>query len=80
MNATDRPDPSSKAWESPEQLITNIMSFSKLHGNLLNKYNLSFYLNHFDRNRLLSLSQTIGAHRAMTPQDFMRLMLLNIPH
>lgn len=66
--------------ESAEHIIDNILTFSQTHGDLLNKYSLSFYLNHFDRNRLLLLSQTLQTHRPLTEEDFTRLLLLNIPH
>lgn len=66
--------------ESAELIIDNILAYSQSNGDLLNKYNLDFYLNHFDRHHLLALASGLPPHRPLTQADFLRLLLLHIPH
>jgi len=63
-----------------DRIIDNIVGYSQQHANLLNKYNLQFFLGYFDRNAILSLSESIPAHQQLNSEDFLRLFLLRIPH
>jgi len=65
---------------SAELLITNIVAFSSRNGRLLEKYNLEFYLNYFDRNAIMNLAGKVPPHQPLTQQDFIRTFLLQIDH
>ena len=65
---------------SAEQLITNIIEYSNRNGRLLEKYNLEFYLNYFDRNAIMNLAGRGPPHQPLSQQDFIRTFLLQIEH
>jgi hypothetical protein len=65
---------------SADSIIDNILAYSQQQANLLDKYNLQFFLNYFDRNAILSLSDCMPPHQQLNSQDFLRLFLLRIPH
>ena len=62
------------------QIITNIINYSERHGDLLGKYSLDFYLQYFDRQKLINLASRLPPHQALTKTDFIRTMLLHIDH
>ena len=63
-----------------EQLINNIVQYSQRNGKLLEKYNLEYYLNYFDRNAIMSVAAKLPPHQPLTQQDFIKIFLLQIEH
>lgn len=57
-----------KEIDSADQLINNIISYSSKNGDLLNKYNLSFFLDFFDRNTIMELRTNIETHQQLTEE------------
>lgn len=57
-----------KEIDSADQLINNIISYSSKNGDLLNKYNLSFFLDFFDRNTIMALRTNIETHQQLTEE------------
>ena len=65
---------------SADKLITNIVGFSQEHGDLLNKFNLDFYLHYFDRNAIVAMGDQLHPHQELTQEQFLRIFLLKINH
>ena len=63
-----------------EQILTNILTYSQRHGDLLHKFSSDYYLQHFDRSNIMLLASRLPPHQPLTMTDFIRIFLLHIPH
>ena len=63
-----------------EHIIANILAFSQRNGDLLQKYSIEYYLQHFDRTNIMLLASRLPPHQPLTLADFLRTFLLHIPH
>lgn len=55
-----------KQIDPADKLVQNIMNYSSKNGDLLNKYNLPFFLHYFDRHNILSIKKNIETHSTLT--------------
>ena len=66
--------------DSSKHIVTNIIAYSQTHRNLINKYNLDFFLNYLDRDAILEMTEYIQPHQRLTVEEFVRIFLLKIDH
>ena len=63
-----------------EQMVNNLIGYSELNGNLLDKFQEPFFLSYFDRFRIEEASLKFPSQQEINLEEFIKIFLIIIEH